>query len=158
MPPLGSIVGIPGEASINIMALHWLPCHGQALPCVGQYAPLFTVIGNANGSSQPGGVIHFHLPDLQGYFLLQRPLVDPDLASRGQSRLGSATGPHAGTIHTYEVQSHGPTATSTAGVCCRVDNSQPVDPAGNTVPWTLLARWECTCSVHGGHEISENTK
>jgi hypothetical protein len=64
---IGTIAAFAGPASTIPEADGWLPCDGRPLPRVGEYAPLFAVLGTLHGAGD--GATTFNLPDYQGYFL-----------------------------------------------------------------------------------------
>ena len=73
--PIGS--GFWSPVPLNLDKREWVECNGQSLDRVGDYANLFAVLGI---SFKPEGFsddTKFHLPNLQGRFLLNRGQRDP---------------------------------------------------------------------------------
>lgn len=103
--PIGAIIAFPGNSNPPSSA-HWAPCDGSSQNTSGSYAPLFAVIGYANGGSGSS----FNLPDYRGRFLrgtnykgtYEGALRDPGTDSRTAMNPGGNTGNAIGSVQGYD--------------------------------------------------------
>jgi microcystin-dependent protein len=97
--PAGTVVAFAGAT----VPSGWLLCDGATYPTTGNYAALFSAIGNLWGGS--GAV--FKVPDMRGEFLRGRvdgSGNDPDSALR--TPLGTGTATNVGSLQTDAFQGH----------------------------------------------------
>ena len=103
--PIGAIIAFPGNSDPPSSA-HWALCNGSSPSTTGPYAPLFAVIGYANG----GSGANFSLPDYRGRFLrgtnykatYNGVINDPGANSRTAMNFGGNTGNAIGSIEGYD--------------------------------------------------------
>jgi microcystin-dependent protein len=99
-PPLGSVIGIPGNVDRYIQDGTWKLCNGEELR-VADYLALYALIQRCNGGrTDAAGVEWFRLPDLRGQFLRGLDTsglnLDPDVGARTPVA-GAAGGASPGT-------------------------------------------------------------
>jgi microcystin-dependent protein len=112
--PIGAIIAFPGNADPTAdpppypppdppSSNYWALCDGTPQSTTGPYAPLFAIIGFANGGSSASG--QFNLPDYRGRFLRGTTYDtknDPDAYSRTAMNDGGNTGNAVGSVQGYE--------------------------------------------------------
>jgi microcystin-dependent protein len=100
--PIGAIIAFPGNSDPPSPD-YWALCDGSSRLVSGPYAPLFAVIGFANGGSAPDG--KFHVPDYRGRFLRGTSYNsghDPNAATRTAMNGGGNTGNAVGSIQGHD--------------------------------------------------------
>lgn len=100
--PIGAIIAFPGNSDPP-SSQHWALCDGASQSVSGPYAPLFDVIGFANGGSSESAM--FNLPDYRGRFLRGTDNGegnDPDANSRTAMHPGGNTGDALGSVQAYD--------------------------------------------------------
>jgi hypothetical protein len=101
--PIGAIIAFPGSSTVDPPSSnYWALCDGTAQSTTGPYAPLFAVIGFANGNPENG---QFNLPDYCGYFMRGTSYDsgnDPGAYTRTKSNPGGNTGDNVGSLQNYD--------------------------------------------------------
>lgn len=100
--PIGAIIAFPGNSDPPSSS-HWALCDGSPQSITGPFAPLFGVIGFANGGTQASG--NFYLPDYRGRFLRGTAYGtknDPDSQSRTALKPGGNTGDNVGSVQGFD--------------------------------------------------------
>jgi|SRR5215213_4042910 len=102
--PIGAVIAFPGSSTVDPPSSnYWALCDGTPQNTNGPYAPLYAVIGFANGGSSDNGT--FNLPDYRGYFLRGTSYdsgMDPDASSRGKLSPGGNSGDAVGSLQDYD--------------------------------------------------------
>ena len=102
--PIGAIIAFPANTDPPRdppSPQYWALCNGTPQNTTGAYAPLFAVIGYANGGSGNS----FNLPDYRGRFLRGTTYSsknDPDAGSRTAMNSGGNTGNAVGSVQGYD--------------------------------------------------------
>jgi tail collar domain len=100
--PIGAVIAFPGSSTVDPpSSQYWALCNGAPQNISGPYAPLYAVIGFANG----GDSNTFNLPDYRGYFLRGTSYnsgMDPDAGTRGKLAPGGNTGNNVGSLQNYD--------------------------------------------------------
>lgn len=100
--PIGAVIAFPGNGDLP-SSDYWVPCDGSTRAITGTFAPLFAVIGFANGGSNDSG--KFYLPDYRGRFLRGTSYDsgnDPDANLRTVMNVDGNQGDAVGSIQPYD--------------------------------------------------------
>ena len=102
--PIGAVIAFPGSSTVDPpSSQYWALCNGAPQSISGPYAPLYGVIGFANGGSDKTGM--FNLPDYRGYFLRgvdHGQGIDPNAGTRTALNPGGNTGDNVGSLQNYD--------------------------------------------------------
>ena len=152
--PIGAVIAFPGSSTVDPpSSQYWALCDGTPENITGPYAPLYAVIGFANGGSSEDG--QFNLPDYRGYFLRGTSYdsgMDPDASTRTKLAPGGNTGNNVGSLENYD------TCAPTMGIQFTLDVPHlPTSHTDNakTSIGTDIAHWNpnpVTCNVGGGDQ------